>query len=82
MDVICENQMRESMGMYFENYAVLSKLKGPGMCLQHIIIISDFYLNTQIHYLDSPGSGSSETALPALTNPKLGDRSILRIQGE
>lgn len=51
------------------------------MCLQHIIT-GDFYLNAQMHYLDSPGSGSSETTLPALTNLKLGGRSILRIQGK
>lgn len=33
MDV-CENQMRESVGTYFENYAVLSEVKGPRTCLQ------------------------------------------------
>ena len=43
MDVICENQMRESMGIYFENYAVLSELKGPGMCLQQQGLNSAYY---------------------------------------
>lgn len=44
IDVICENQMRESMDVYLESYAVLSILKGPGKCLQQGVWI----LHTQM----------------------------------
>ena len=38
-------------------------------------------LNTAHSLCDPPGNGNSETAFPVVTNPKLGGRGTLRIQG-